>query len=251
MYQNINAAPGREDNQALKGVLQVEDENVTVQDLEQVPRHFITLSRKIAASLQSVATDEIGRKITQMTESYVKQGEAIPGLVILREIVSYYSTDRRAEVIFKITDLGRVQVKEGDLESFQNSWNYVLSGMRAPPDDEVLEHFYYEAIKSQRCLAEDIAHYERLEDDSGGDRSYAFLYNAVDRYLRRRRHRQVRMDLSSAYGESGIYDPVNLVVPVRGRRDARRGDSDGENERRQPAASAKSREARAKSEPRT
>ena len=131
--RNVNAASGREDDLALKWARQVEDDSVSLADLEVVPRQFITLSRKIAAALQKVAPSEIGRKITRMTESYVKQDKAIPGLVILRKIVEYYSTSRQAEVIFHITDLGRVQVKNGNLENFQNSWEMVLDGMKSPP----------------------------------------------------------------------------------------------------------------------
>ena len=73
VYQNVNAASGREDDLALKWARQVEDDSVSLADLEVVPRQFITLSRKMAAALQKVATSEIGRKITRMAESYVKQ----------------------------------------------------------------------------------------------------------------------------------------------------------------------------------
>ena len=94
---------------------------MTLEDLEIAPRQFTTLSRQTAAALQKVATSEIGRKLTRMTESYVKQDKAILGLVILRKIVEYHSTSRQAEVIFHITDLGKVQVKNGNLENFPKS----------------------------------------------------------------------------------------------------------------------------------
>ncbi len=126
---------------ALKWARQAEDESISLEVLGEVPRQFTTLSRKLAAALQKVATSEIGRKITRMTESYVKQDKAIPGLVILRKIVEYYSTSRQAEVIFHITDLGKVQMKNSNLENFQNSWEMVLDGMKSPPPEEVLEHF--------------------------------------------------------------------------------------------------------------
>ena len=71
--QTVNAASGREDDLALKWARQAEDESISLEDLERIPRQFTTLSRKIAAALQKVATSEIGRKITRMTESYAKQ----------------------------------------------------------------------------------------------------------------------------------------------------------------------------------
>ena len=94
VYQNVNAASGREDDLALKWARQAEDESISLEVLGEVPRQFTTLSRKLAAALQKVATSEIKRKITRMTDIYVTQGKAISGLVILRKIVGYYSTSR-------------------------------------------------------------------------------------------------------------------------------------------------------------
>ena len=79
-------------------------------------------------------------------------------------------------------------MKNGNLGNFQNSWEMVLDGMKSPPPEEVLEHFLYEAVKSHRGIAEVIAHYERLDEGSGGGRSYSFLVSAVDRYIRKFRH---------------------------------------------------------------
>ena len=174
-----------------------------------------------------------------MTESYVKQDKAIPGLVILRKIVEYYSTSRQAEVIFHITDLGKVQVKNSNLENFQNSWEMVLDGMKSPPPEEVLEHFYYEAVKSHRGIAEDIAHYDRLDEGSGGDRSYEYLYNAVDRYIRRSRHGQVRKELSGTL--SDLRPLPSPTVPVKNGRPQGRGDRDNKkrDESRVPPAREK------------
>ncbi len=68
----------------------------------------------------------------------------------------------------------------------------VLSNMKAPLEDEILEVIYYEAVKSFPHISEDIAHYNRLEDGAGGDRSYKFLYEIVNRQMARKRQEAVR-----------------------------------------------------------
>ncbi len=79
-----------------------------------------------------------------------------------------------------------------DLEAFQHLWNKVLLGMRAAPDDVSLEVMYYDCIHKHPGITEDIAHYNRLDEDAGGDRSYAYLRDAVARYLRRSRQHLLR-----------------------------------------------------------
>ena len=97
--------------------------------------------------------------------------------------------------------------------------------------------FYYEAIKSHRGIAEDIAHYERLDEGSGGDRSYPYLYNAVDRYLRRARHGQVRRELSGTLSDlrplASPTAPVKSVNRPRGRGDQNK---DKRDDHRRPSA---------------
>ena len=48
--------------------------------------------------------------------------------------------------------------------------------------------------------SEDIAHYNRLDEDAGGDRSYKFLYSSVQRCIRRDRQQKVRSQLTQSLG---------------------------------------------------
>ncbi len=96
-------------------------------------------------------------------------------------IVRWFATGKTAERLFNLRDLQHVRVQGGNLQGFQSSW---LTGMKSLPDDETLEVLYYEAVQHHRGIAEDLAHYNRLEKASGGDQSYRFLYERVERYLR-------------------------------------------------------------------
>ena len=68
--------------------------------------------------------------------------------------------------------LQKVHIKGGNIEGFLNSSDMVLNSMRVVPEDAIIEHVLYEAAKGWRGIAEDIIHYERLDEGSGGDRSY-------------------------------------------------------------------------------
>ena len=104
--------------------------------------------------------------------------------------------------------------------------------------EEVLEHFYYEAVKSHRGIAEDIAHYERLDEGSGGDRSYSYPASAVDRYIRRFRHGQVRKELSGTL--SDLRPLASPTAPAKSSANRPRGRGDHRKEKRddnrQPSA---------------
>ena len=79
---------------------------------------------------------------------------------------------------------------KGGLSGFLNSWDSILQGMREPPNETQLEFIFYEAIRLHPDVKEDIAHYDRLEEGAGGDRSYEFLYNCVCRAVRVKRMRE-------------------------------------------------------------
>ena len=105
-----------------------------------------------------------------------------------------------------------------------------MCGVRSSPPEEVLEHFYYEAVKSHRGIAEDIAHYERLDEGSGGDRSYSYLVSVVDRYIRRFRHGQVRKELSGTL--SDLRPLASPTAPAKSSANRPRGRGDHNKDKR-------------------
>ena len=86
------AASGRPDNKAIVWVQTAFDKSIPIEDLAIVPRRFRILSRKMSSKFQSVATGQLGLQITQVVEEWLLRGEAVPALVLLREIVNYYDT---------------------------------------------------------------------------------------------------------------------------------------------------------------
>ena len=76
--QNINLAPGRPDSKALEWAMQVEDENVSDEDLHEVPRRFAILTQKLAAKFQSVGKGDLERLILNTTEKLLKRESLFP-----------------------------------------------------------------------------------------------------------------------------------------------------------------------------
>ena len=46
--------------------------------------------------------------------------------------------------MFDLNDLQRCKIKAGEIQGFQSSWDMVLSNMKTPLEDEILEVIYYE-----------------------------------------------------------------------------------------------------------
>ena len=74
----------------------------------------------------------------------------------------------------------------------------IISGMKETPADSILEYVYYEAVRHHKALTEDIAHYDRQEDDSP-DHTFKYLFEAVERANRLWRQRKMREDLARGY----------------------------------------------------
>ena len=75
-------------------------------------------------------------------EEYIVKSLPAPGLVLLQLIFKAYASTSVAQQLFHINDLQKVQVR-GNLENFQNTWNYVVGGLPETLADSVLEHIYY------------------------------------------------------------------------------------------------------------
>ena len=201
ILNNINAASGRPDDSALVWAMQVNDDNITDDELSKTPKKFLTLSRDIAAKLQHIASGELGRCITQLVEDWLKIGRSTPGLLVLRTIIRYFATGRAPDALYNLKDLEKIQIRSGNLEGFLNTWFLVLKGMRKEPDIEMMEITFFDAIKDHKALAEDIAHYKRYGEGSiHEDRSYEYLMRCANNSVRIARQEANRIALSRTVG---------------------------------------------------
>ncbi|MCP4240798.1 MAG: hypothetical protein GY772_09590, partial [bacterium] len=196
VLQNLVAAAGRPDEKVIAWAREVEDDTKPPEHFATSGKRFATLDRKFGAGLSRVATGELGRKIIHMQDQAMQnENRVIKGREILRVIVRYYATGKNAEVMFSLNDLQKVTLRGDNIENFQNSWEMVLDRLPRRPDPDILLHCYHQQVKGFRPISEDIAHFNRVDDDHE-DHTYEFLVNSVNRFLRRTRMEKVRDDLS-------------------------------------------------------
>ncbi|MCP3879628.1 MAG: hypothetical protein GY701_14740, partial [Sulfitobacter sp.] len=196
VLQNLVAAAGRPDEKGIAWGREVEDETKPPAYFAVSGRRFATIDRKFGAALSKVATGELGRKSTQLQDQAMQNDHRmIKGREVLRVIVRYYATGKNAEVMFSLNDLQKVTLRGDNIENFQNTWEMVLGRLPRQPDPDVLLYCYHQQVKGFRPISEDIAHYNRVDDDHP-DHSYEFLVDSVNRYLERTRTEKVREALS-------------------------------------------------------
>ncbi len=51
----------------------------------------------------------------------------------------HYPTSQPADIVYNFPDIRRIAIKGSNLESFQNTWNTAMAGMRKQPEKGVLE----------------------------------------------------------------------------------------------------------------
>jgi hypothetical protein len=184
-------------------VLEAEAPTATY-DLLADSGEFGTLDIKLAAALTKVATGEIGRKVTLAVETEAKRGRMLKGRQILWMVHDYHKYDEEIGALYDYQDLLSVRLKNDScLESFMNSWDSVLAGMRVTPAEELLEVLFLAQLRHSQMLKEELAHYDRSKKGSEA-RTYAFLMESVRRYLERQRLLSNRKAVSKGLGADGM-----------------------------------------------
>lgn len=182
----VNQASDRPDDKALRLVRRVEDRRYPDEFFQQAPPIFLHLPRKIAVAIQAIVRGALWIKISILIVQYMKQFRSTAGLYLLRLILKEHATHHETDILFQITDLRKVPVRNGGLEQFLNTWDLIIAGMR--PEDRPSEahqrHFFHEAIKRVNALSLDMVHYERMGDHDP-NRSYELLRRLCEKQIGR------------------------------------------------------------------
>ena len=146
-------------------------------------------------------TGELGRRFTQLMEDCMRLGRTVPGLVALRHICNWYKSGDKEHSLFEYKHLEQCVISNGNLELFQSYWIMVNTGLKNPLSQEQLEEIYFDKIKNFVGLKEDIAHYQRLDEQlNHPDRSYHYLYGIVEKYIERTRRENVKRSREKGLG---------------------------------------------------
>ena len=125
---------------------------------------------------------------------------------MLRAIYDRFKLDEFAGELYELTDLMAIKIKADSpspkqLEWFMTSWESTLAGVKTEPTDDVLEALFIERIRGCPGIAQDIGLYDRARAGES-ERSYAFLYESVTRFLERRRRNENRKAIQTALANS-------------------------------------------------
>lgn len=93
------------------------------------------------------------------------------------------------------------------LQDFRDTWDETLAGMEKEPAEDILEALFKQKIRFCDCLSHDISIYDRAEKGST-ERSYQFLYDAVNRFLSRKLSEVNRADVQRNI-KRGLRDDPN------------------------------------------
>ena len=196
VLQNLDATANRNDSRVIDWAREVEDESKSAEYFADSGKTFQSVDRKLGAALSKIATGELGRRITQLQDQAMQnENRMVRGREILRLIFLYFATGKNAEVMFSLNDLQKITLKGDNIENFQNTWEMVLGRLPKNPDKDILQYCYHQQVKGFKPISEDIAHYNRVDEDHT-DHSYDFLVDSVNRYLKRTRMEKVRDSLS-------------------------------------------------------
>ena len=109
-------------------------------------------------------------------------------------------------------DLLNVVMINENLAQFIRNLDTVLSGMKKSPADDVLQPLFHRQVKKAKILSHDIAIYERAVDGST-EKTYEFLYNAVNRLIKIKRleRNRERIAKQAAAGMPSAPAPLKRV----------------------------------------
>jgi hypothetical protein len=168
------AAANRKGDEGFTWALKAESASVTYEELADSDG-FASLDSKLAAALTKIANGELGRRITLAVENEALRGRMLRGRQILWLIHEFHKYDEEQGALYDFTDLTAVKLRnDSGLEAFITSWLSVLTGMKHPPEETIIEVVCLEQLRNAHCLKEELAHYDSARKDTP-ERSYAFL----------------------------------------------------------------------------
>ena len=77
----------------------------------------------------------LGSRILQAAEAALKEHRTLGGREILRMVFRHYKPHDTTVEYYRLVDVQKLRVQNGDLENFQIAWNKWLAGLAVMPDD--------------------------------------------------------------------------------------------------------------------
>ena len=166
----------------LQWILEVERKDIT--DAELVDSgSFPELDVDLLAALVSIATGDLGRRITLRVDNDAKKGILTKGRQILLMVYHWNRVNEEAGAIYDVTDLMQVQwLGDNNIATFDSNWDSIFAGCGDDIDMKSVKVLYFKHLRKSEVLKADIAYYTRLAA-THEDKTYDFLKACVLRTI--------------------------------------------------------------------
>ena len=198
MRSCVVAASGKGEK-AFRWIQEVESTKITLDKLKHTGHNFQSLDAKLLSAITDKCHGELGRVITQKIEEAAAEGKMLRGRQALFIIYEYMRVSELAGALYDLSDLMAVRLNQDKLESFLNTWESTLTGMKQLPDPNTKEVLFLKQLRRSDSMKVEIAHYDRA-DVGTPDHSYEFLMNSVKKLIQRRRQEHNRKEIELYLG---------------------------------------------------
>jgi hypothetical protein len=238
------AASGRGDSKEIAWLRRCWDPDTRHEDLQASRRRrYATLDFRLGkAILESVrahgAPVKFSREnILRLQRQAFAANAVVSGRRMVWLIDVRFRTSGSFEMVYSVEHLSKIEyLGDNKLPEFFSSWNKIVESTRDKLAQETLRDVLYRKIRKSAALGNDIHHFERL-DHGNPEKSYQFLYEAMQRRVLRRTEEAHWTDRGNLLERKDLDNPA-AKRKQRGRSKSRGKDA---TEKAAPAAKAKGR----------
>ena len=177
-------------DEALKWILEVSLEGQTFERLAD-SGSCGSLDGKLFAALEDKVKGQLALDVTLKQRELQNAMTMMKGRQLLWMIHQHYKVSAVDTELHDYKSFQSLRMRNNNLAAFVHEWETCLMNMSQVPSEAILHSAFFDQISTHPDLRLDIAHYNRLPQDSP-DRSFRWLKQIVDAQLERNRADRVR-----------------------------------------------------------
>mgnify|MGYP001402655756 CR=1 FL=1 len=165
---------------------QIEDiAGVSYEELGNPGLIFEQYDFTVSVATMHACKGHLHKRLLRTEEEAHKRHVILTGRQMLRMVLENYQTDPVAKQMFNIGHLHELTYLGDDrLSDFLDAWWRLLGDQEEALSDRQKELIFYNKIKGSTVLKGYLDYYNRLPDNAA-ERSYQYLIDSVETYLRR------------------------------------------------------------------
>ena len=151
----------------------------------------VKLSMALAATIRdSKEASQLYQELLEHQRIHLRDKTITKGRQMYWLILNYHKVNDSQEVVIGIEHLTLLEWK-GDhkMAEFKHHWDSIMRRMTDPLTEPTLKGLLYKKLRHSKLLKDDIAHYDRMENDDV-HKNTTYLWNAVNRAIRIRKEQK-------------------------------------------------------------